>query len=142
MDRPKEALDLIYRFTRGLSFADESLPSPWLPDSSPIPNDDDTAPPSHPTAPKPSPKASSATPPRPSHPSFTPPASPNPTNRGFLPLRDLLLVVSFLVGALLTLLGSVMYASYTRRRARGYQSVQSPTTPAIVRVPSAHAIRV
>ena len=29
MDQPERALDLVFRFTRGLSFADEPLPSPW-----------------------------------------------------------------------------------------------------------------
>lgn len=29
MDQPGRALDLVYRFTRGLSFADEALAAPW-----------------------------------------------------------------------------------------------------------------
>lgn len=29
MDQPERALDLVFRFTRGLSFADEPLPTPW-----------------------------------------------------------------------------------------------------------------
>lgn len=29
MDQPERALDLVYRFTRGISFADEALPAPW-----------------------------------------------------------------------------------------------------------------
>jgi hypothetical protein len=29
MDQPARALDLVYRYTRGLSFADDALPSPW-----------------------------------------------------------------------------------------------------------------
>lgn len=98
MDRPKEALDLVYRFTRGFSFADEPLPAPWLNEAA-------------------------------SNSRGGPRGSNQSSSLWYTHERLFMTLGAFAVGAIITILGSALYATHAGSRRTGYHSV-SPLAPA------------